>query len=100
MHYLREDSSFYFSTGFNASVRIKKDESDFEGLWILFGMGSHFKAQLGVSYGVDFGITMAMLENIFKANTRLCFGVLSQSSCREKWRIVPYITPIKIGYAF
>lgn len=100
LHYFRENNSLHLSTGLNASIKTKEDERHFEGLWILFGIGSHFNTQVGISYGVDFGITMAMLENIFNANTRLCFGVLSQSSCHAKWRIVPYITPIKIGYAF
>ena len=100
LHYFRENNSLHLLTGLNASIKMKEDERDLEGLWILFGIGSHFNTQVGISYGVDFGITMAVLENVFNANTRLCFGVLSQSSCREKWRIVPYITPIKIGYAF
>ena len=100
LHYFRENNSLHLLTGINASIKTKEDERDLEGLWILFGIGSHFNTQVGISYGIDFGITMAMLENIFNTDTRLCFGVLSQSSCHEKWRIVPYITPIKIGFAF
>ena len=100
LHYFREDSSLHVLTGLNLSIRSKEDERDLEGLWLLMGLGSSFNTQIGISYGVDFGITMAVLENIFKSNTHLCFGVLSQASCREKWRIVPYITPIKIGYSF
>lgn len=100
LHYFREYSSLHLLTGVNVSINSKEGERDLEGLWLLMGLGSDFTTQVGISYGVDFGITMTVLENIFKRGTRFCFGVLSQASCREKWRIVPYITPIKIGYSF
>ncbi len=101
LHFFREDSSLHLHTGFNVSIMDKEAERDLEGLWMLVGLGSNFNTQAGISYGVDFGITMAVAENIFNGEaTRLCFGVLAQASCREKWRIVPYITPFKVGYSF
>ena len=100
LHYFREHNALYLLTGLNISIKHKEEERDLEGLWLLVGLGSNFNTQVGVSYGVDFGITMAALENVFRGTMRFCFGVLAQSSCRENWRIVPYITPIKIGYSF
>ena len=100
LHYFREHNSLHLLTGLNISIKRKEEERDLEGLWLLIGLGSIFNTQVGINYGVDFGITMAALENVFSGKLRFCFGVLSQSSCREDWRIVPYITPIKIGYSF
>ena len=100
LYFFREDSSLHLLTGLNVSIKNKEEERDLEGLWMLIGLGSKFNTQVGISYGVDFGITMAVFENVFNRDMRFCFGVLSQASCQENWRIVPYITPIKIGYSF
>ena len=100
LHFFREDSSLHLLTGLNVSIKSREEDRDLEGLWMLVGLGSKFNTQVGISYGVDFGITMAVFENVFNSKMRFCFGVLSQASCREKWRILPYITPIKVGYSF
>ena len=100
LHFFREDSSLHLLTGLNASIKSKEEERMLEGLWMLVGLGSAFNTQVGLSYGIDFGITMAIFENVFNRKMSLCFGVLAQASCREPWRILPYITPIKIGYSF
>lgn len=100
LHYFRESSSLHLLTGMNISVASNDEERDLEGLWMLLGIGSSFNTQVGISYGVDFGMTMSIIENIFKKSMRLCFGVISQRACEEKWRITPYITPIRIGYTF
>ena len=100
LHFFREDSSLHLLTGLNVSIKNKKEERYLEGLWMLIGLGSTFNTQVGLSYGVDFGLTMAIVENVFNRKMRLCFGVLAQASCHEQWRILPYITPIKVGYSF
>ena len=99
LHYFSEESSLHLLSGINVSMRRKSDERDFEGVWMLVGLGSSYTTQLGVGYGLDFGLTMAIAENAFRNKMRLCFGVLSQSSCQERWRIVPYIGPIRISYS-
>lgn len=100
LHYFQEDRNLHFLTGLTVTIGGGEDEEFFEGLWFNLGIGSSFRTQAGVAYGIDLGVTMALLENVFTTDMKLCFGVLAQDSCREKWRILPYITPVKFGYSF
>lgn len=98
LHYFQEESNLHLLTGLTVTVG-EGEEEFFEGLWFNLGIGSNFRTQAGVAYGIDLGVTMGLLEDVFTTDMKLCFGVLAQDSCREKWRILPYIAPIKFGYS-
>lgn len=72
----------------------------FEGLWINLGFGVDIATQSGISYGVDFGVSMAVLSDVLSSDIKLCFGAISADSCQEPWRILPYLTLLKLGYSW
>lgn len=71
-----------------------------EGLWVNIGGGYDISTQSGLHYGFDFGVSMAVLSNVLSSKIKVCAGAIAHDDCAEPWRILPYLTPLKIGYSF
>ena len=76
------------------------DGNSLEGLWINLGFGGDFSTQSGISYGLDFGLSMGVFSDVFSSEIKICFGVIASESCEQPWRILPYMTFLKIGYSW
>ena len=76
------------------------DANELEGLWVNVGFGADILTQSGLSYGLDFGLSMAILSDVLSSDIKLCFGALAADSCQSPWRFMPYLTLLKLGYSW
>ena len=74
--------------------------TELEGLWVNVGFGADIFTQSGLSYGLDFGLGMAILSDVLSSKIKLCFGAIAADSCQEPWRFMPYLTLLKLGYSW
>lgn len=101
----RRDSRRYDNDSRHHDSRYCENGDDWEGnslegLWINLGFGGDFATQSGISYGLDFGLSMGVFSDVFSSEIKICFGVIASDSCEQPWRILPYMTFLKIGYSW